>query len=394
MPSSKKNKGTWLVIDHRRVGTALVAPLAAAAGYDLAFAHFDEEVARYYAKENKYRVHLSYPDARAEETVVDHFTSFFLEDATQFQACITASATKVVSISIHPVDYKKVAPLLAEACALRALTQPKLTLVLTEKTTKSRERFLRALTKAGAKKILDRAVLVEALSDCIVPQYPPFSPIIFREAYGELWIENGVPHKALTILPHTTTTPYLDAYREQKLFGLNGLQVSAAVIGDAVNVYTIDVALRHPFLAKFFMRMHRDRAAAMAILIPHFSEKEHAAYLTQVTARLQNVHFTDTIDRLLGNLAAKLDAKERLVRIALAMPQSIYLSSIIALGIAYLRRTNRRYAQQPFSKVLDTVVHLPTTPKAKELRRIVIAAGDEIERTSSLQFIHRIAKES
>ena len=313
------------------IGRGFVGLLLHEAGYEVVFADVNAELIDALDAATEYTVHEVGEGAR-DHTV----TGFRAINSAATNSAATNSPGKmkeivaeiasadVVTTAVGPNVLRFVAPLIAEALAMRADAAAPLAVMACENAINAtdllRAEVEKALLGSGASggsvaadsTVLGRAVFANTAVDRIVPGQATDGLDVTVETYYE-WAIDRTPFRGNEpAIPGATYVDDLTPYIERKLFTVNTGHATIAYFGFLAGASAISDALSNPSVADA-VRSVLDETKTLLVAKHGLDADVQQQYIEKILVRFANPHLPDTVDRVGRQPLRKLGRNERFV---------------------------------------------------------------------------------
>ncbi|RJT78444.1 mannitol-1-phosphate 5-dehydrogenase [Arthrobacter cheniae] len=295
------------------IGRGFVGLLLHEAGYEVVFADVADALIDQLASTPSYEVH----EVGEKPTIktVDNYRA--LNSRSQEQDVIVEISTAdIVTTAVGPNVLKFLAPVIAQAIALRSDDLRPLQVMACENAINATDTLRREVEQAfdgPASDLTARAVFANTAVDRIVPNQAAGQGLdVTVETFFE-WVIDRTPFEGnAPDIPGATYVDDLAPYIERKLFTVNTGHASAAYFGYAAGVEKIADAMADDAIAAK-VRAVLEETKQLLVSKHGFEAAEQEAYVQKILRRFENQHLPDTVVRVGRAPLRKLSRKERFV---------------------------------------------------------------------------------
>lgn len=303
------------------IGRGFVGLVLHNSGFEVVFVDVDARLIDSLATEPSYVVHEVGTGAR--DWTVENYRA--LNSASDPDAVIKEiAAASIVTTAVGPNILRFVAPLIAQALALRSPALAALTAIACENAINASD----LLAEQVASNLVDgthlsRVVFANTAVDRIVPTQPEGAGIdVTVESFFEWVIDrSGFGAGQAPIIPEAIFVDDLTPFIERKLFTVNTGHATAAYFGYLAGVHTIAEAMAIPAVAEELRAVLAETKIAL-VNKHNLNEHDQDKYIQKNLDRFSNTSLDDTVARVARQPLRKLSRNERFIGPAAELAES------------------------------------------------------------------------
>lgn len=299
------------------IGRGFIGLLLHRAGHHVTFVDVADHLIDQLNTVDSYRVIET--GAGGETHLVTDFSA--LNSSTQAGQVVAAMAdADIVTTAVGPNVLKFIAPLIAQALAVRSSEVP-LAVMACENAIGATDTLRNAVAELSDEESLNRARFANTAVDRIVPVQPDGNGVdVTVEAFCEWVVESGPFHGHLPAIAGAHFVDNLGPYIERKLLTVNTGHATTAYLGKVLGASLISEALGIPEVSRG-VRAVLSETTDMLVRRHGLDEAEQRAYADATIVRFENPALHDLVDRVGRQPLRKLSRHERLIEPAAALAE-------------------------------------------------------------------------
>jgi mannitol-1-phosphate 5-dehydrogenase len=326
------------------IGRGFIGCLLEKSGYEVIFLDVNDSLVDELNRQDSYQV-IETGDG-AETYTVRNFRAINSRDHKP-EALAALAEAEIITASVGVSILKFLAPLIAEALAMRVSPTP--VLVMACENSINATSMLRGEIESISPNVLTRAVFADTAVDRIVPIHKDSLTLdVVVESFSE-WLIDSKPIGAnLPNLEGASFVADLHPYIERKLFTVNTAHVALAYCGQAFGAKTILEASKIPEVFEILNGVLKETSSAL-ISRHNFDADIHQKYVAKTLGRLLNPDLNDTVLRVGREPSRKLSRNDRLVAPAAILAEigvePKYLLTVIGAALKFKDDTDPKVAE-------------------------------------------------
>lgn len=292
------------------IGRGFVGLILHKAGYEVVFADVAAELIQALATNPSYQVHEVGRNSRT--WTVDNYRA--INSATHESAVAAEIATaEIVTTAVGANILRFVAPVIAQALAVRSPELPPLQIMACENAINATDLLRAEILAQGDERMLAKAIFANTAVDRIVPAQEAGSGLdVTVEEFFEWAVERPPFGGHEPAIADVHFVDDLRPYIERKLFTVNTGHATLAYHGHLRGAATLANAMELPEVLAEVQAVLAE-TTAMLVARHGFDLVIHEAYVQQCLTRFSNPHLPDTPERVGRSPLRKLGRNERFI---------------------------------------------------------------------------------